>query len=84
MNKNPVLSEVSARKTTAYRSESARSRQLYQRALGVMPGGNSRHSISLSPYPIYAEKGAGCRITDVEGEELRDPDQAWEAARVER
>ena len=72
MSKNPVLSNVSARRTTAYRSESARSRQLYQRALGVMPGGNSRHSISLSPYPIYAEKGAGCRITDVEGEERID------------
>ena len=72
MNENPVLSPVRAPNTTAYRSESARSRQLYQRALGVMPGGNSRHSISLSPYPVYAASGRGCRITDVEGEERID------------
>jgi glutamate-1-semialdehyde 2,1-aminomutase len=56
----------------AYRSKSSQSRQLYQRATKVMPGGNSRHSIALSPYPIYALSGSGCRITDIEGEERID------------
>ena len=37
-----------------------------------MPGGNSRHSIGLSPYPVYAASGHGCRVTDVEGEERID------------
>jgi glutamate-1-semialdehyde 2,1-aminomutase len=37
-----------------------------------MPGGNTRHSIALAPYPIYARSGKGCRITDVEGEERID------------
>lgn len=37
-----------------------------------MPGGNSRHSIALMPYPIYAKSGKGCRIIDVEGEERID------------
>ena len=48
---------------TAYRGEQARSR-----ALRVMPGGNTRHSIALDPYPAYATRGVGCRVTDVEGE----------------
>jgi glutamate-1-semialdehyde 2,1-aminomutase len=60
------------RKMVAYRSESSRSKALYQRATRVMPGGNSRHSTVLSPYPIYVSHGKGCRVTDVEGEERID------------
>jgi glutamate-1-semialdehyde 2,1-aminomutase len=56
----------------AYRAETARSRALYERALRVMPGGNTRHSIALSPYPVYLETGRGCRAVDVEGEERID------------
>ncbi len=56
----------------SYRAESSTSKQLYQRALKVMPGGNTRHSIALAPYPVYAKSGRGCRITDVEGEERID------------
>jgi glutamate-1-semialdehyde 2,1-aminomutase len=59
-------------RTNAYRAEAAQSKTLYQRACQVMPGGNSRHSIALAPYPIYARSGRGCRITDVEGEERID------------
>lgn len=58
--------------TTAYRSDSSRSRHLYDRALQVMPGGNTRHSIALTPYPIYVLHGSGCRVTDVDGEERID------------
>lgn len=56
----------------AYRSETSVSRRLYQRATEVMPGGNTRHSIALSPYPVYALSGRGCRVVDVEGEERID------------
>src|SRR3984885_11219712 len=55
-----------------YRAPGALSRQLYERASRVMPGGNTRHSVALAPYPIYAHSGSGCRITDVEGEERVD------------
>jgi glutamate-1-semialdehyde 2,1-aminomutase len=58
--------------TDAYRSESALSKDLYERALRVMPGGNTRHSIALAPYPIYAASGSGCRVTDVEGDQRVD------------
>ena len=59
-------------KTTAYRSESSQSRQLYDRALRFMPGGNTRHSIALTPYPIYVLRGRGCRVTDADGEDRID------------
>ena len=56
----------------AYQSQRAISRSLYERASRVMPGGNTRHSIALAPYPIYAVSGKGCRVTDVEGDERID------------
>ena len=57
---------------TKYREAGSCSRALYERASRVMPGGNTRHSVALAPYPIYAHSGSGCRITDVEGEERID------------
>ena len=56
----------------SYRDSRALSRSLYERALRVMPGGNTRHSIALAPYPIYVRSGRGCRVTDVEGDERID------------
>ena len=57
---------------STYLSERALSRDLYERASRVMPGGNTRHTIALAPYPIYARSGSGCRVTDVEGDERID------------
>jgi len=37
-----------------------------------MPGGNTRHSIALTPYPVYVRGGRGCRVIDVDGEERID------------
>ncbi|MGA2544844.1 MAG: aspartate aminotransferase family protein [Verrucomicrobiota bacterium] len=45
----------------------SRSRQLYERALGVLPGGVSRNTVLRRPHPLYASKGEGCYLTDVEG-----------------
>lgn len=40
---------------------------LYQRALKVMPGGCSRNTVLRKPHPLYAERGEGCYVTDIEG-----------------
>ena len=37
-----------------------------------MPGGNTRHSTVLAPYPVYVASGSGCCVTDVEGQERID------------
>jgi glutamate-1-semialdehyde 2,1-aminomutase len=49
-----------------------RSEELYRRAERVMPGGNSRDSVYRAPFPYYAAKAQGCRITDVDGVERVD------------
>jgi glutamate-1-semialdehyde 2,1-aminomutase len=48
------------------------SERLYRRALRVMPGGVSRNTVLRRPYPSYAAKGEGCRVTDVDGIERID------------
>jgi glutamate-1-semialdehyde 2,1-aminomutase len=57
---------------TNYRSASSRSLALHERALRVMPSGNTRHSVALSPYPPYIRGGKGCRLVDVDGDERLD------------
>ncbi len=44
-----------------------KSAALYERALKIMPGGCSRNTILRKPHPIYATKGHGCFVTDIEG-----------------
>ena len=43
------------------------SAQLHRRGLKVMPGGCSRNTVLRKPHPLYAERGEGCYVTDVEG-----------------
>ena len=49
-----------------------RSEQLRQRALQVMPNGNTRGAVWYNPYPMYVAKGDGPHITDVDGNRFLD------------
>lgn len=48
------------------------SRALYDRALNSLPGGNTRTTVFMKPFPIYASRGEGCRVWDVDGNEYID------------
>lgn len=50
----------------------AKSAALYERAKQVMPGGCSRNTILRRPHPVYARRGHGCVVTDIEGVERID------------
>ena len=64
--------EADCRSTVRYLGEDSASRSLHERALHVMPGGNSRHTLVMDPYSIYAASGQGCIVTDVEGQKRID------------
>jgi len=49
-----------------------RSRELWERATRSLPGGNSRTTIFQEPYPVYFERGEGCRVVDADGVERID------------
>ncbi|MFP9193765.1 glutamate-1-semialdehyde 2,1-aminomutase [Natrialbaceae archaeon A-CW1-1] len=50
-----------------------RSRELYDRALSVMPGGvNSAVRAAIEPYPFFVQKGDGGHVIDADGNRLVD------------
>jgi len=55
-----------------YKAKTSGSRQLFEEALRVMPGGNSRTTTFFDPYPFYIARGEGARIWDVDGVERID------------
>jgi glutamate-1-semialdehyde 2,1-aminomutase len=55
-----------------YRRNTAASRALHERAVKVMPGGTTRTTTYFDPYPLYIDKGEGCRIWDADGIERID------------
>jgi len=55
-----------------YPDERSVSAKLFELAQAVMPGGNSRHSLAFSPYPLYAATGEGAVVQDVDGRSYID------------
>jgi glutamate-1-semialdehyde 2,1-aminomutase len=55
-----------------YPDDFRESRRLFERARKVMPGGNTRTTVYIDPFPIYAARGEGCRIWDVDGNAYYD------------
>ena len=55
-----------------YRTAGSRSAALHERAVRVLPGGNTRTTVHLDPYPPYAQSGRGAVVVDVEGQERLD------------
>jgi glutamate-1-semialdehyde 2,1-aminomutase len=52
----------------AYRDPRSVSAQTHQRAVRVLPGGNTRTTVYRHPWPPYAARGKGALIVDAEGQ----------------
>ncbi|PJK18411.1 aspartate aminotransferase family protein [Mycolicibacterium goodii] len=46
--------------------------QLFDRAVAVLPGGNTRATLFVAPHPPYAVRGKGAEVTDVDGHVVID------------
>jgi glutamate-1-semialdehyde 2,1-aminomutase len=49
-----------------------RSAELFERARRVLPGGNTRTTLFVPPYPPYAARGEGYELVDADGHRLID------------
>jgi glutamate-1-semialdehyde 2,1-aminomutase len=58
--------------TRRWAEPDSKSAALFARAQGVMPGGNTRTTVYMAPYPPYAASGEGCWVTDVDGDRRLD------------
>ncbi len=64
MMPNPASSPESA---MTYPDPGSRSKAAHERARASLPGGNTRSTVFMTPYQIYAERGEGCRVIDLDG-----------------
>jgi glutamate-1-semialdehyde 2,1-aminomutase len=55
-----------------YPDPNSSSQKMYDRALSSLPGGNTRTTVFMKPYPIYAARGEGCLVWDLDGNEFID------------
>jgi glutamate-1-semialdehyde 2,1-aminomutase len=55
-----------------YRRTTPSSQALHEQSVRVMPGGTTRTTTYFDPYPLYIERGDGCRIWDADGAERID------------
>jgi glutamate-1-semialdehyde 2,1-aminomutase len=58
--------------TTKYAQPNSASARLFEQATRVMPGGNTRTTVYMAPYPPYAAEGQGCWLVDVDGDRRLD------------
>lgn len=55
-----------------YKLRNPCSLSLYARASHALAGGSTRSSVFYSPFPVYMDRGQGCKIWDVDGNERID------------
>ena len=67
-----LIASAAMGEVTMYPDPKSQSQHLYNRALASLPGGNTRTTVFMKPYPIYAARGEGCRVFDVDGNEYID------------
>ncbi|ORY24224.1 pyridoxal phosphate-dependent transferase [Naematelia encephala] len=55
-----------------YTEKHPKSFEAFNKAAQVMPGGGSRHTISVDPFPLFITGGKGHYVTDIDGHEYLD------------
>jgi len=58
--------------TSVIHNQDTNSKNLYDRACAVLPGGISRNTVFRLPHPDYLQSASGCYLTDVDGNEYID------------
>jgi len=67
-----TLAEAIDRAVERYAERNPRSALQHERAVQVMPGGNTRSVLFYSPFPLAMARGEGCRLWDADGHEYID------------
>lgn len=55
-----------------FEQKTSKSRELYNRALQVLPAGVSYRNRFLEPYPFYIRSAQGSKVIDIEGNQYTD------------
>jgi glutamate-1-semialdehyde 2,1-aminomutase len=66
------MDTLEAELVATYLGRTPRSKALHERATRVMPGGDTRTGTFHLPYPLFVQRGQGCRVWDADGNEYLD------------
>jgi glutamate-1-semialdehyde 2,1-aminomutase len=66
------IAELTEREMAKLTERTPASRERYERAVRVMPGGVPSSFQENDPWPVYVERGEGTRVWDVDGHEYVD------------
>ena len=69
---NKSLSTISRKIEQTFFDRTANSRARDRQARKYLPGGDTRSTLFYSPYPVYMQRGSGCRLYDLDGNEYLD------------
>ncbi|MBV9150259.1 MAG: aspartate aminotransferase family protein [Alphaproteobacteria bacterium] len=69
---NIDLAAALAEAQELYRARNPKSLAQYEEACAALPGGNTRHSIYIDPFPLTMAKGEGAHLWDLDGHEYVD------------
>jgi glutamate-1-semialdehyde 2,1-aminomutase len=64
--------EITRKILDTYRGKTPGSKAHHKKAARYLPGGDTRAATYFAPYPVYMEKGRGCYLYDVDGNEYLD------------
>ena len=67
-----AIARFKERAAVEYVGRHPRSRDLHVRAQSAFPGGDTRTVTYFGPFPLYVERGHGCRLHDADGRTLLD------------
>src|SRR5262245_42028872 len=66
------IKQLTQQQTDLLAQRTPRSKELYERAVKVMPGGVPSSFQINEPWPVYLDRGVGSRVWDVDGSEYTD------------
>jgi glutamate-1-semialdehyde 2,1-aminomutase len=66
------IAELTRRQRERFASRTPQSREHFERARRVMPGGVPSSFQANEPWPVYIERGSGAHVWDVDGNEYLD------------
>ena len=66
------IAELTRAEQDKLKTRTQRSREYWERARKVMPGGVPSSFQSIKPWPVFVERGEGSKVWDVDGNEYSD------------
>ena len=67
----PTLQELASEAAARYTAANPLSRTRFERSTGFLPGGDTRTVNHYTPFPVTIVHGAGSRLYDLDGHEIR-------------